>query len=294
MFDKEMKSAISKAIQLGLEKGFDVEKSVLETLDLAEKGELPSEVKSNSAPIVKTFEIKNADVDLENRIVSGYAATWDLDQVDDIIHRGAFSKSIQERMPANKIKVLSQHDVLIGKPVEMYEDEKGLFVSAYISPTTRGNDDLQLVKDGVLDRFSIGFSIPGGKYEIDEKGIRHIYEVKLMEFSLVTFPANEAAIVLGVKAAFEEQVRKAEEVSESNTDNEESEDDDTINNEELEDNSNDDGVEYNGEDNSDEETEKAFEDFANFFKSIKSKNDEAKEVEAFVKSISEFASNKQK
>lgn len=285
MFDKEMKSAISKAIQLGIEKGLDFEKSVTETLELAEKGELPKEVKSNSAPIVKTFEIKNADVDMESRIVSGYAATWDLDQVDDVIHRGAFSKSIQERMPANKIKVLSQHDVLIGKPVEMYEDEKGLFVSAYISPTTRGNDDLQLVKDGVLDRFSIGFSIPGGKYEIDEKGIRHIYEVKLMEFSLVTFPANEAAIVTGVKAQFEEQVRKAEEQSESedesSNDNSESEDQSVQGDDKNIDN-----------DKSDEDTEKAFEDFANFFKDIKSKNDEAKEIEAFVKSISDFASNK--
>lgn len=268
MFDKKMKSSISKAIQLGLEKGLDIEKSVFETLELAEKGELPNNLKSNSAPVVKTFEIKQSEVDLENRIVSGYAATWDLDQVDDIIHPGAFKKSINERLPANKIKVLSQHDVLIGKPIEMYEDEKGLFVRAYISPTTQGNNDLQLVKDGVLDRFSIGFSIPGGKYEIDEKGIRHIYEVKLMEFSLVTFPANEEAIVMGVKESFEEQIAKmnADHLNQSKSEEPEIDEDE-------------------------EQLKKSFEEMLEFIHEKKSKDERDKEIEKSIKEMFDFTKN---
>lgn len=263
MFDKKMKSSISKAIKLGLEKGFDIEKSVMETLELAEKGELPENLKTNMAPVVKTMEVKYDDVDYENRIVSGYAATWDLDQVDDIIHPGAFKKSINERFPSNRIKVLSQHGELIGKPIEMYEDEKGLFVKAYISNTTRGNDDLTMVKDGVLDRFSIGFSIPGGKYEIDEKGIRHIYEVKLMEFSLVTFPANEAAIVTGIKQSFNEQMEK-------------------MNNQHL-------SQSKNEKENEDEEQlKKHFEDMLAFIHDKKSKDERNKEIEKSIKEMFDF------
>ena len=222
MFEQKMKSAIANAVRLGLENGMDIEKAISETLDLAHSGNLPSELKTNSCPIVKNFLIKSAEVDIEERTVSGYISTWDIDQVDDIIHKGAFLKSINERFPLNKIKFLSQHDTLIGKPLEMYEDDNGVFVKAYISQTTRGNDDLQLVKDGALDCFSIGFSIPGGKYEIDEKGVRHIYEVKLLEFSLVTFPANEAAKVVDIKNQFKSNSEGN--ISESNKNAQEAQD----------------------------------------------------------------------
>lgn len=150
-----------------------------------------------SKMIFKGFTIKAQSVDVEQRIVEGYASTWDLDQVDDMIHPGAFAKTIAER--GAKVKLLRDHEDPIGKPIEMREDEKGLYVRARISNTPLGEETLQLAKDGVIDSFSIGFSIPEGKYEIDEAGVRHIYEVKLFEFSLVTFPANELAVLTAVK-----------------------------------------------------------------------------------------------
>lgn len=203
MFDKNMKKAISAAVSLGVEKGMDLETAISETLELAESGGIPLDFKSDSnATIQKSMKVEKAAVDLEARTIEGYAATWDLDQVDDVIHKGAFSKSILERLPANLLKVLYQHDELIGKPLEMKEDDFGLWTKSYISDTPLGNAVLQMAADGVLDRLSIGFSIPRGKSEVDEKGIRHIYEAKLMEYSFVTFPANEAAIVTAVKEAF--------------------------------------------------------------------------------------------
>jgi hypothetical protein len=57
------------------------------------------------------------------------------------------------------------------------------------------------MRDGVVDQMSIGFSIPNGKSERDEDGIRHIKEVKLFEFSPVTFPMNENAFIQSVKNA---------------------------------------------------------------------------------------------
>lgn len=149
--------------------------------------------------IYKSFVIKQDNVNLEERTFEGYAATWDKDLVDDIIYPGAFTKSIQEAFPAGKIKILWQHYEPLGMPLEMKEDSYGLFVKGKVSKTRLGDEALELMKDGVVSSMSIGFNIPVSKSEIDEDGVRHIREVKLKEFSPVTFPANEAAVITGVK-----------------------------------------------------------------------------------------------
>lgn len=156
---------------------------------------------NNSGMEFKDFGFYVKSVDSEERIVEGYASTYDEDQVGDIVMPGAFRKSLQERFPAGKIKLLWQHSEPLGVPIEMYEDSKGLYVKCRVSRTQLGDDALQLVKDGVIDRFSIGFSIPRGKATIEEgTDIRRIHEVKLYEVSLVTFAANEAAVLTAVKA----------------------------------------------------------------------------------------------
>jgi len=151
--------------------------------------------------LYKSIEFK-ADVDMNKRQISGYAATWDLDQVGDVIHPGAFKKTIGERMIA--VKVMRNHTTLIGKPVEMFEDSKGLATVAYISDTESGEETLKLARDGVLTEQSIQFNIPQSKSNIDGGGIRHIHEVKLYEFGPVDFPANSAAKILSVKSISEQ------------------------------------------------------------------------------------------
>jgi polyhydroxyalkanoate synthesis regulator phasin len=85
-------------------------------------------------------------------------------------------------------------------PTVMLEDSKGLYVEGKISKTVLGDEALELMRDGVVDRMSIGFSIPQGKaYYDEEEQVRKIKEIKLYEFSPVTFPANEMAVVTGVK-----------------------------------------------------------------------------------------------
>jgi HK97 family phage prohead protease len=149
---------------------------------------------------LKSYELKESAVDLDQRTFEGYASTWDKDQVGDVIHQGAFIKSISEAFPAKRVKVLWQHSEPLGMPLEMREDGFGLYVKGKVSKTRLGDEALELMRDGVVDRMSIGFMIPQGKSDYDENGVRHIREVKLMEFSPVTFPANEAAIITGVKA----------------------------------------------------------------------------------------------
>lgn len=147
----------------------------------------------------KTLEIKADSVDAEKRIITGYASTWDIDQGKDIIHPGAFKKTLSERF--GKLKVLRNHHQLLGRPISAVEDSKGLLTESYIGRTPLGDEALALAKDGILDKFSIGFSIPQGKSEFNEEtGVRDIHEVKLYEWSLVDFPMNEAAILTGVKS----------------------------------------------------------------------------------------------
>lgn len=143
----------------------------------------------------KAVNFKSEDV--EGRIFRGYAATWSPDSVGDVIIKGAFAKTLSER--ADRVKILWQHADPIGRPVKMVEDDNGLYVEGMISKTRLGDEALELMRDGVVDQMSIGYSVPEGKSDVDAQGIRNIRELKLFEFSPVTFPANENAFILSVK-----------------------------------------------------------------------------------------------
>lgn len=144
----------------------------------------------------KAVSFKSADV--EGRTVRGYAATWDADSVGDIILQGAFKKTLSER--ADRVKLLWEHSSPIGKPTLMREDDVGLYTEALVSKTRLGDEALELMRDGVIDQMSIGYSVPESKSFKDAEGIRNIQEIKLFEFSPVTFPANEKAFILSVKS----------------------------------------------------------------------------------------------
>lgn len=152
----------------------------------------------------KSIELKETAIDMSSRTIEGYAATWDLDQAGDIINKGAFTKTISEGLTSKRIKMLWQHDLPLGMPSEMFEDDRGLYVKGKISRTQLGDEALELMRDGVVDRMSIGFSIPQNKAGYNDEGVRIISEVKLFEFSPVTFPANEAAHILAVKSLQEQ------------------------------------------------------------------------------------------
>ena len=145
----------------------------------------------------KALEFKNDDVNVGARTFAGYASTFDEDLGGDIISKGAFNKTMERK---DRVKVLWQHNEPIGKSVDMRTDSKGLYVEGKISKTRLGDEAIELMQDGVIDQMSIGFSIPNGKSEYNEKGNRLIHEVKLFEYSLVTFPMNEKAIITSVKS----------------------------------------------------------------------------------------------
>lgn len=168
-------------------------------------------------PMRKACIPLQAKADTTKRIISGYASVFDvLDNHGEVVMPGAFTKSLEARFKTGKIKVLWQHDQTkpIGIPIEMREDSKGLFVSARISETKQGDDALRLIADGVVDSFSIGYEVVrSSKFEdaalrsqlsgfAAMMPMRKLEEIKLYEFSPVTFPANEAARIIAVKSKF--------------------------------------------------------------------------------------------
>lgn len=142
------------------------------------------------------FELKS--LDLDEGTFEGYASVFgNVDDGGDVIEPGAFTKTLQER--GGRIKICWNHDPYepIGTPISMTEDSKGLLVKGKISKTRRGMDVLTLMRDGVINELSIGYSLI--KHKMDGR-IRKITELKLWEFSPVTWAMNPQAQILGVKS----------------------------------------------------------------------------------------------
>lgn len=133
----------------------------------------------------------------------GYASTWDEDQMGDRIMPGAFKRTLNSWSAKGRpIPVLWQHhaDEPIGATMEIDEDERGLRVKGrLLMGIGRAREAYEAAKAKILGGLSIGFSIPKDGADWSDDGSRTIREIKLFEYSLVTFPANEGAVVTGVK-----------------------------------------------------------------------------------------------
>ncbi len=142
--------------------------------------------------------------DTEKREITAYASVFGVvDQVGDIVHRGAFTQTLKHRMPKNLIKVLGFHRELIGELSHAEEDTTGLLTVSKISKTRGGDEVLELARDGALTHMSIGYEAVKHDQSTLATGrtVRNLREIKLFEVSPVDFPANEEARILSVKTA---------------------------------------------------------------------------------------------
>lgn len=92
-------------------------------------------------------------------------------------------------------KLCYQHGELIGRITGAESRDDGLHITARISDTQRGRDVVELLRDGALDSLSVGF-IPL-ENEMDKAGITHRKRVRLLETSVVSWPAYESAKITG-------------------------------------------------------------------------------------------------
>ena len=142
--------------------------------------------------ITRSFEIRATDAEL--RTVEGLAVPYN----ETIDIGGGWSERFEKGavdLNAN-VKLFRDHNDIIGVVTEMTESDEGLMIRAKISETVLGNETLNLVKDGAIRSFSVGF-IPVTDVKQDKTIIRK--KVNLKEVSLVAFPAYDKAEVLSVR-----------------------------------------------------------------------------------------------
>lgn len=144
--------------------------------------------------------------------VEGYAATFDRipDSYGDVIAKGAFADSLKAWQDGGKpIPLLYGHSTddpayNIGKVVEAHEDDKGLHVVAeFDADNEKAQYVRKLVQEGRLYQFSFAYEVLDGATVELEDGTEayELRKMNLFEVSLVQIPANQRAVVTGVKEA---------------------------------------------------------------------------------------------
>lgn len=162
---------------------------------------------------LNAYEVKNLayaikDIDTVGRRVQvAFAAFNNIDSDRDVIRKGAFAKSINERGPAStsnrQIAHLRYHDWehQIGKLVSLEETDTHLIGLSDLGRSTKGNDAFLDYQDGIIREHSIGFNYIPDKMQLIGEGDTAYFEIKevfLWEGSAVTFGANSLTPTLDV------------------------------------------------------------------------------------------------
>ena len=139
----------------------------------------------------RSFEVR---LEADTREVVGLAVPYG--QVADIggMYREQFVpgsiRSVED------VKLFWQHSEPIGKILEGRDTEEGFEIRAMISDTPRGQEAYTLLRDGVINKFSVGFMAVEQTREGDLV-TRTLVDLK--EVSLVSFPAFAGASVSEVR-----------------------------------------------------------------------------------------------
>lgn len=157
------------------------------------------------------FQVKETDVivDGEEQEVARFTGVANVmnheDLGGDVIHKGAFKKTLEEKDGA--VPFVTDHTYKIKNSIGVaFLEEQGDLLKAevdvLVSNNPEGKEFLSKAKffkaRGKPLGLSIGYDIPKDKYEMKD-GVRHIYEIKLFEVSGVLFPMSELSRAVGFK-----------------------------------------------------------------------------------------------
>ena len=173
----------------------------------------------------KTFQTVAIKLDEAQGIVEHIIAVMgNMDLGNDIIHPGAFAKTISER--GTKVRVLDAHNTdsimrVLGKPRSMreigkhelpsdllmkYPDANGalLVETQYLMNTPEGKGAFERIQSGAVDEYSIGYDPMDFDYsEVVHDGkkvtARNLRTLKLYEYSPVLWAMNPATSTLSAK-----------------------------------------------------------------------------------------------
>ena len=160
---------------------------------------------TNGQQITLTMPISKIDV--EKRIVSGFATLDNVDRQGDRITSEASRKAFEsfrgnvrlmhQPIPAGKVVNFRTENFFDTETNKQYS---GVYVDAYIS---KGADNIwQMVLDGTLTGFSVGGNVKDSEPVLDaesQKTVRIIKDYDLVELSLVDSPANQLANIFSIQ-----------------------------------------------------------------------------------------------
>lgn len=156
-------------------------------------------------------------VNKELSTVEAYVSIFNnIDSDEEMIMPGAFTKTISDRGPGSsqpRIKHLWQHSRWepIGIPLSMREDATGLLVESKFGTDSFSQDKLQQHIDLIITEFSIGFNVIKSEEVMDQEGkfeFRKLTELKLWEYSSVTWGANSLTHITEIKGESKEDQLK--------------------------------------------------------------------------------------
>lgn len=159
----------------------------------------------------KSLLLSDCDIKLDGETgkFAGYASVFGgVDSYGDTILKGAFDATLKRD---GKPKMFYNHDAFSGIPIGKWsvakEDDHGLYVEGELTPGLSLAEDVHAaLKHGTLDGLSVGGYLKAGDFEMLDDGKRIIKKwSRLLEISVVTFPADSAARVdlTSIKAEIE-------------------------------------------------------------------------------------------
>lgn len=141
--------------------------------------------------VTKSEDLPTADGKIDSIMIEGYASTNDADRQGDVVPTAVWEKGMENYLKNPIILAYHDHSEPVGRMVEHRIDSKGLWIKARISAAAE--DVFNLVKDGVLTAFSIGFRIADAEYNSAAE-LFVVKELELHEISVVSVPANQNTI----------------------------------------------------------------------------------------------------
>ena len=140
-----------------------------------------------NSTVVKN-ELPAGDDQPRSVTISGYASTNDIDRQGDVVPVSVWEKGMANYLKNPVILAFHNHDNPVGRMVDHRVDSKGLWIKARIS--SAATNVFQLVSDGILTAFSIGFRIVDAEYN-QATELFVVKELELHEISVVSVPANQ-------------------------------------------------------------------------------------------------------
>lgn len=142
----------------------------------------------------------------EEGVFEGYASTFNqVDSYGDTILPGAYKETIKNRKRPIKMFLEHWRENVIGKWIEMKEDDVGLWVRGELTPGhSIASDVYASLKHESIDGLSIGYRVPVGGAEDNDHGGQNLAKIELHEISVVTMPADDTARIHAVKSVADE------------------------------------------------------------------------------------------